>query len=186
MSHSTPRWPALNAQLYESPFCGQLCLAFGPTRRLLYCGDAWPRDRLLLPRGRCLVRLQIRHPEAAVLEGLAELPMLLEHALCKPVALACVVRRGAALGAGGGSGGGGGGGGGNGKVGTVSLAPGAVTSFFVKEPTDKVRPSVEGCSPRSALLCSALLCSALLCSATASAASAALLCSALRCAVLCC
>ena len=48
VSDCVPRWPALNAQLYESPFCAQLCLAFGPGKRLLYAGDAWPKDRYVL------------------------------------------------------------------------------------------------------------------------------------------
>jgi len=76
----TPRVPALQDVLYESGFEGQLILVFDGDKKLLGTCDAWP-SAVNVPKGKVVIRLQIRHDSPKKLEKLKDLTMWIERSL---------------------------------------------------------------------------------------------------------
>lgn len=70
----TPQALPLNDKLYESVFEGQLLLLFDANKRFVTSTDAWPTP-VKLKKGEYVARLQVRHPEVALLEKLKTMPL---------------------------------------------------------------------------------------------------------------
>ena len=84
----TPRWRILNGLLYDSPFHSQFYMIYNTRKVLMACGDTYP-ESCKLDKGTYTVRLQVRHESPVVLEGMNELPMLLERSLESALKLTC-------------------------------------------------------------------------------------------------
>lgn len=110
-------WPALQGILYESgmrlydihtievyfevlffleDFHGQFFMVFDESKKLLSCGDAWPKKKKL-PKGKLIVRLQVRHEKAAVLEKVLSLPMVFVRALKNAITITAYKTKSEAL-----------------------------------------------------------------------------------------
>ena len=102
-SEITPTWPGLQSVLYESRFHAQFFSVYqlrhgekgvgspscgdSPviTGSRVGCGDAFPDHIKISDAGTYLIRLHVRHPTVTLLEGLSDMPLVLERNLSKPV-----------------------------------------------------------------------------------------------------
>ena len=117
----TCRWPGLQRSLYESQFVGQFFMIYNHKKSLVGVGDAWPKSTKL-GKGKHTVRLQVRHTSTSTLEGLADMPLLLERTLKNPIALTFYPSQTEALA-------------GGEKLSIRTIPIGNSTSFYLREPS---------------------------------------------------
>lgn len=72
--------------LYESPFASQLLVISDSNKRLVGTSDAFP-ETVSLGAGTFTVRAQVKHTSLSLLNGLKNMPLVLEHKLSKPVSV---------------------------------------------------------------------------------------------------
>lgn len=77
---------SFDSVLYESAFESQLILVFDGEKKLLGTADAWPSS-INAPKGKIVIRMQIRHDNPEKLEALKEMPMWIERTIEKEIAL---------------------------------------------------------------------------------------------------
>lgn len=82
----TPRARFLNGVLYESPMEAQFFMVFDGNKKLIGSGDCWP-DAVACPKGDNILRLNVRHDDITLLQGLTGLVVLLERKIKKEVPL---------------------------------------------------------------------------------------------------
>lgn len=123
----TPRFPGLQGVLYESNFLAQFIMVYNSKKVLVGAGDAWPNP-IKLQKGKYTVRLQVRHTLTTVLEGLTDLPLVLERSPKSSIPLSFFHSQTDALA------------GTDGKVGSRVLHVGTSASFFVREPAADALP----------------------------------------------
>jgi len=82
----TPRFPQLDGLLYDSPVISHLWMLFDPAKRLVASDDVWP-EKVKVGKGRHTLKLQVRHTDAAKLERLNSMPLVLDRPLKKPISL---------------------------------------------------------------------------------------------------
>ena len=117
----TCRWPGLQRSLYESQFVGQFFMIYNHKKSLVGVGDAWPKSTKL-GKGKHTVRLQVRHTSTSTLEGLADMPLLLERTLKNPISLTFYPSQTEALA-------------GGEKLSNRTIPIGSSTSFYLREPS---------------------------------------------------
>lgn len=82
-----PRFPALNARLYEAEFGSQLWTVFDAAKRPVVTDDAWEPDTVRLPKGSYLLRFHLRHDRTDALQHLKTLPLALDLELPSALSL---------------------------------------------------------------------------------------------------
>ena len=117
----TCRWPGLQRSLYESQFVGQFFMIYNHKKSLVGVGDAWPKSTKL-GKGKHTVRLQVRHTSTSTLEGLADMPLLLERTLKNPITLTFYPSQTEAFA-------------GGEKLSNRMIPIGSSTSFYLREPS---------------------------------------------------
>lgn len=117
-----PRFPGLQGVLYESNFMSQFVMVYNSKKVLVGSGDAWPSS-IKVTKGKYTVRLQVRHTSTTVLEGLSDLPLVLERSPKSSIPLSFYHTQTDAMA------------GSDGKFGSRVLHVGNSASFFVREPT---------------------------------------------------
>jgi len=130
-----PRFSGLQGMLYEAPHHAQFIKVYdisdsagtsGPA--LVGVGDAFPDKITLSPKSKYILRLQLRHNEAALLESLADVPLVLERSLKSTIPLACFKTQAEALV------------GTKGKNATRGIVCGGSISYFMREPAMDALP----------------------------------------------
>ncbi len=120
-------WPGLQDVLYESRFHSQFATVYSASNERVFHGDAFDGTKTCKigsgEGGVHMVRLDVRHPTATILENLADLPCVLVRSLAKPASLSFYARKSDCLI-----------GGSQGKLNTVKLSKGQDLSFYAKEP----------------------------------------------------
>ncbi|KDO32799.1 hypothetical protein SPRG_22108 [Saprolegnia parasitica CBS 223.65] len=74
------RLPLLNGQLYDSPFEAQLLMVFDALKNLVSTSDAYPTE-MPLAKGSYVVRVQIRHHEYSILNGLTQSLLVVDRSI---------------------------------------------------------------------------------------------------------
>jgi tripeptidyl-peptidase II len=82
----TPRASAMQDCLYESGFEGQMIRVFDGDKKLLGTVDAFP-STITAPKGRVVVRMQIRHDNPEKLEKLKDMILWIERSMDTGIAL---------------------------------------------------------------------------------------------------
>lgn len=82
----TPHFPRLEGLLYDAPVAGQLWLIFDSAKRRIAADDMWP-DGVRVPKGLNTLKLRLRDVNIERLERLKTMPLVLDRALKKPIAL---------------------------------------------------------------------------------------------------
>ena len=125
----TARAFALQGVLYDSAFESQLMLIFDGDRKYLGCADAWPSE-VSAPKGKVIIRAQIRHDDPSKLETLKDMVVWIERSLEKDITLSIYPTKEALMT-------------GNGSFKRLTLRKDSSTSLYVAEPPYSKLPS--GC-----------------------------------------
>ena len=72
--------------LYESSYSGQFFMLFDGMKRLLGVGDAFPKA-IKAPKGKHTLLLQVRAESVSALEGMVDMPVMLERVLKQSISL---------------------------------------------------------------------------------------------------
>lgn len=72
--------------VYDGEFEGQMTMLHDSNKRLLKVSDIYPAQ-VDLKKGDYTVRLQLRHDDAALLDKMNELPVVIERKLKEPINL---------------------------------------------------------------------------------------------------
>ncbi|OQR99082.1 tripeptidyl-peptidase [Achlya hypogyna] len=121
----TARLPLISGQLYDSPFEAQLLMIFDAHKKLLGTSAAYPRE-IIVPKGLCLVRVQVRHPDYALLGDLQGSVLCVDRTVKDVVLPVYATADGAAIKAA--------------AFAATVLVPGAVVPVFVGEPSSDKLP----------------------------------------------
>jgi tripeptidyl-peptidase-2 len=82
----TPRVPTTQGVLYESGFESQMIMVYDGEKKLLGSADSWPSS-ISAPKGKVVLRMQIRHDSPEKLESLKDMPLWIERTLDKEISL---------------------------------------------------------------------------------------------------
>jgi tripeptidyl-peptidase-2 len=82
----TPRFPLDDGLLYDSPFAGHVWMLYDANRRLIAVDDIRP-DSVQLAKGEHVLRLVLRHDDAAKLETAKDAVLWLDRPLKSPLSL---------------------------------------------------------------------------------------------------
>lgn len=82
----TPRVPTTQGVLYESGLESQLIMVYDGDKKLLGTVDAWP-SAISVPKGKIVLRMQVRHDNPEKLESFKEMPLWIERTLDKDITL---------------------------------------------------------------------------------------------------
>ncbi|KAK3236845.1 tripeptidyl-peptidase II Tpp2, partial [Cymbomonas tetramitiformis] len=80
----TPRLPGINRQVYDGEFEAQMYMVFNCHKQLLATGDIYPEE-VKLGKGEHTIRVLLRHDDAALLDKMRTLPLLLERTLADAI-----------------------------------------------------------------------------------------------------
>ena len=82
----TPRVPTTQGVLYESGLESQLIMVYDGDKKLLGSADAWPSS-VSAPKGKVVLRMQIRHDNPENLDALKDMPLWIERSIDKEITL---------------------------------------------------------------------------------------------------
>jgi tripeptidyl-peptidase II len=117
------KFPGCQGILYESRLHSQFFTVFNPHGKVIAVGDSWPDKMSLTCKGKYKVNMQLRCQSLSVLEGLNDMPLVLERTLSKKIDISAYFRQCDAFI------------GGAGKIGTATLPRGENMRVFFKEPS---------------------------------------------------
>jgi tripeptidyl-peptidase-2 len=121
-----PRWRGLQNVLYESDFHAQLFMVLDSSKKVIGVGDAFPSFIKIPKKGAHTIRLQIRHSSPKVLEGLVEIPVIIERKIKEISMNFHQLQSNALIG--------------KDKVNTKTLTKGQAISIYCKEPENSQIP----------------------------------------------
>jgi tripeptidyl-peptidase-2 len=82
----TFRVPDLDGMLYDGPVDSLLWTLYDENKRFIAANDMFA-DEITLPKGEYKLRLQLRHTDAAQLEGRKQTPLAIDRTLAKPLSV---------------------------------------------------------------------------------------------------
>ena len=138
-----PRVPTTQGVLYESALESQLIMVYDGDKKLLGTADSWP-SAIAVPKGKVILRMQVRHDNPEKLEALKEMPLWIERSIEKEISLSVFSTREALVM-------------GNGNFRKRILRKGSTAAVFFQEPPTSKLPS--GCKQGDLLKGSFTLCS---------------------------
>eukprot|EP00913_Durusdinium_trenchii_P005630 g5248.t1 len=83
---ATPRFPAIDGILYDSPFGTHLWMLFDEKKKHVTTDDIWP-DAITLRKGHYKLQVQLRHSKVKTLERHRKLLMAIDRPLAKSLSL---------------------------------------------------------------------------------------------------